>query len=412
MLNNKKILIALGSFKDVFSPAESQNLIKKLLLEYNCNLNITTISIADGGEYSHDVVKSNFDCVEVNLKNIISSNKKKVNSGYLLLDSNTAFISSSHILRLNNDDKSKNPLQLTSFGLGQLIRHAVTTNKVSTIYVGLGGTNTVDGGIGMLQALGTIFLDKSGEYLEPTDGKFFSGCDLKNIEAIEENNIRHLYQNINIFSLCDGNIGIKDMHTPNNQKIGFHYNNDRNLINQDLVNGINKYISVISNYTNERDIKNGNFYGVAGGINISLCLLFNLEMSLGINFFIEALQIEKQIKLTDLVITGEGRFDNSLGGKAPVGISQLAKKYNKEVLYLVGDVSNDFKEYFEGNIASDLPHEIKINGISAIVSCHNFNKDMDIPIDQLDKENILKKNTEIVFKKSIPKFLNIKKWSK
>ena len=210
MLNNKKILIALGSFKDVFSPAESQNLIKKLLLEYNCNLNITTISIADGGEYSHDVVKSNFDCVEVNLKNIISSNKKKVNSGYLLLDSNTAFISSSHILRLNNDDKSKNPLQLTSFGLGQLIRHAVTTNKVSTIYVGLGGTNTVDGGIGMLQALGTIFLDKSGEYLEPTDGKFFSGCDLKNIEAIEENNIRHLYQNINIFSLCDGNIGIKD----------------------------------------------------------------------------------------------------------------------------------------------------------------------------------------------------------
>ena len=142
----------------LFSPAESKNLIKNILLESNYDFEITTLSIADGGEYSHEVVKDNLNCIEINLKNIISAHKKKVDSGYLLLDSKTAFISSSHILKLNNeDDEFKNPLNLTSFGLGQLIKHAVISNKVSTIYIGLGGTNTADAGIGMLQALGINF---------------------------------------------------------------------------------------------------------------------------------------------------------------------------------------------------------------------------------------------------------------
>ena len=101
MLSKKKVLIALGSFKDVFSPAESKNLIKNILLESNYDFEITTLSIADGGEYSHEVVKDNLNCIEINLKNIISAHKKKVDSGYLLLDSKTAFISSSHILKLN-----------------------------------------------------------------------------------------------------------------------------------------------------------------------------------------------------------------------------------------------------------------------------------------------------------------------
>jgi glycerate 2-kinase len=411
LLSKKKVLIAMGSFKDVFSPLESKNLIKNILHESNCNFDITTLSIADGGEYSHEVVKDNLNCIEINLKNIISAHKKKVDSGYLLLDSKTAFIRSSHILRLNNeDDKFKNPLNLTSFGLGQLIKHAIFSSKVSKVFIGLGGTNTVDGGVGMLQALGTIFLDKLGNKLEPRDSKFFSGCDLKNIYTIKNHN-ETLYKNINVTALCDGTINVDEMYTPNNQKIGISYYSEKDFINKNLVDGINKYVSVINNQIYKKSIMGKEFFGVAGGINLSLYYLFNHEMKLGINFFIEKLQIAKKIKTADLIITGEGRFDNSLGGKAPVGISQLARKYNKEVLYLVGDIIKDYESYFKGSLADKLPPLLVMNGISTIISCHSYNKNLIIPNNMLDKKFFFRKNTEIVFKEAISEFLQSKNWT-
>ena len=411
MENRKKILIALGSFKDVFNPMESKNLIQKLLINANANVDVTTITVADGGEYSHEVVKENLDCIEIKVGNILTPHKTKITSSYLMLDSDTAFISSSHILRLEDDlEKFKNPLNLTSFGLGQLIKHAILDSKVTKIFIGLGGTNTVDGGIGMLQALGIAFLDKSGSHLVPVDGVFFSGRDLKNIEGIERGNHENLFKNINIVSLCDGKINIEEMHTPNNQKISGIYNNERDRINKVLSSGIQKYVSTVGKCINKKNIEQKWFYGVAGGINLSLRCFFNLEMKLGITFFIDKLNLTEHIRNSDLVVTGEGKFDNSLSGKTPVGISQIAKTYNKEVLYLVGSVGEEFKVYFDGNISRNLPLSIKENGISTMISCHNFNENIDIPLNAIDRKKVYRKNTEIVFKQSIIELFNCKEW--
>lgn len=411
MLSKKKVLIAMGSFKDVFSPLESKNLIKNILLESNYNFDITTLSIADGGEYSHEVVKDNLNCIEINLKNIISAHKKKVDSGYLLLDSKTAFISSSHILRLNNeDDKFKNPLNLTSFGLGQLIKHAVISNKVSTIYIGLGGTNTADAGIGMLQALGINFLDKSNNQLFPNDENFFSGIDLIDIEGIDARGFNTLFSKVNIISLCDANIGINEMSVPNNQKISTYFDDDRQYINSFLDRNIYKYcVNVKKILGKELNLKS-KFFGVAGGINISLNYFPSMEMSLGINFFIDKLNLKKHINESDLVITGEGKFDNSLTGKAPVGICQIAKKYNKEVLYLVGDVGDEYNAFFKNNIAYSMPPSANERGISTMISCHNFNKNMLIPLDKKAMKLTYRENTEIVFKESIIEYLHTQGW--
>ena len=409
MENRKAILIALGSFKDVFNPTESKNLIQKLLI--NINADVTSITVADGGEYSHEVVKENLDCIEIKVENVLTPHKKKITSSYLMLDSDTAFISSSHILRLEDDLESfKNPLNLTSFGLGQLIKHAILSSKVTNIFIGLGGTNTVDGGIGMLQALGIAFLNKSGSRLVPVDGVFFSGCDMKNVEGIERGNHENLFKNINITSLCDGEINVEEMHTPNNQKISDIYNNERDHINKVLANGIQKYAYTVGKYVNKKNIEQKCFYGVAGGINLSLKCFFNLEMKLGITFFIDKLNLTEHIRNSDLVVTGEGRFDNSLSGKTPVGISQIAQKFNKEVLYLVGSVGENFKVYFDGNISSNLPLSIKENGISTMISCHNYNKNIKIPLNAIDRKKMYRKNTEIVFKKSLAEFFNLKKW--
>ena len=399
----KKILVALGSFKDVFSPRQSRNLIEKIIAKSNSNFEVTSINLADGGEYSHEIVKENFICKEVFVRNVISPHKTKINSSYLLLDSDTAFISSSRILRIKpNLDKYKNPLNLTSYGLGQLIKHSIKKSKVKLIYIALGGTNTVDGGVGMLQALDVEFLGMDQSKLAPLDRKYFSGCDLKYIEQIKNyNQLDHL-KKIQVISLCDGDINISEMFTPNNQKISNLYNVNRKYINEELIIGIKKFSAVVANLFDIEKIEKKCFFGAAGGINLSLKCFFPLKIQFGVDFFIDKLNIKKLIMNTDLVITGEGRYDNSLSGKTPVGICRLAKKYNKKVIYLSGDVNEELKCYFNDNVAYELPLELLKNGISTMISCHNLNE--AIPTHFMDinaLKKILRKNTKKVFEQSL-----------
>ena len=395
MLNN--ILIAMGSFKDVFNPKESVDLVKNIIINLNKEIDISSISMADGGEYSHDVVKNNLNCTEVYVHDIITPYKSKVISSYLIFEDNTAFISSSHILRILPElDKYKNPLNLTSYGLGQLIKNAIDKG-IKKIFIGLGGTNTIDGGIGMLQALGVTYKDKNNHIVFPDDTKYFSGSDLINIKSIVSNE-KEFYEDIEIISLCDGVISIEEMNIPNNQKIGSRFESEHKQIIGKIENGINNYAQIVN-------IKNRDkFYGVAGGINLSLHYLFNTKMQLGIDFFINSLKLEEKIKKADLVITGEGKLDNSFGGKTPIGISKIAKKYGKPVLYLVGDVEDQYKELFDIDIACDLPKNMQNNGLDAIISCHNYNDSNENKNNLLPKGLMYKKNTQIVFERAIEKY--------
>jgi len=407
-----KILIALGAFKDVFSPIESCEMIKGVisrLRDKNFNPGIECVSIADGGEYSSDVIASHFDAEYISVINVLNPYKELVNSGYLMLDNNTAFIGSSDILRISPEfDNYKNPLNLTSYGLGQLVNHAIEQG-VKKIMVGLGGTNTVDAGIGMLQALGIKFLGSDRQKLIPLDGKYYSGGDLYNIEnIIVDTAVASKLSNINIQTLCDGRITIKEMYTPNNQKIGDKFNNERKAINAKLEQGIKQYANVIEHYLinvkgykSRLQVESTDFYGVAGGINLSLNAIFNLEMRSGIDFFIDIMAVESKAQGSDLIITGEGRLDNSLAGKTPIGISRIAKKYDKPLLFLTGDVSDSLKQFFHGSSSEDLPSELKDNGISTIISCHHYYKNRKVPDDVIERNMIFRDNTPKILEEAI-----------
>lgn len=396
------ILIALNSFKDVYSQKESIKLIGTILTTINKNenriFNIKSVILADGGEFSHEVVKNNLNCQEIEVFNVINPFKQKVISSYLILEDNSAFISSSHILRiLSKDERYKNPLHLTSYGLGQLINHALKKG-IKKIFLGLGGTNTIDAGIGMLQALGVRFKDQNNLEITPSDKKYFSGCDLSTIQYIECLNIES-FKNIEVIALCDGAISIDEMNTPNCQKIGKTFQIEKDEILNRIENGLQQY-SRINNMELSKK-----YLGVAGGINLSLSYLFKLNMKLGIDYFVEKLNIEEKIKSSDLIITGEGKFDNSFAGKTPVGISKIAKKYNKQVLYLVGDVENKYKKLFDDDLAVNLPEYIQQYGITSIASCHFFNNKMNK--QSLDLGDY-KKNTPIVFERAIKQYLLLK----
>jgi len=395
MLSN--VLIAMGSFKDVYNPKESVDLIKNIILNLDEKINISSISIADGGEYSHEVVKDNLNCKEIYVHDVVTPYKSKVISSYLVFDDNSAFISSSHILRILPElDKYKNPLNLTSYGLGQLIKNAIDKG-IKKIFIGLGGTNTIDGGIGMLQALGAIYKDKYNNTIIPNDNEYFSGLDLIKIKSIIHNE-KELYNDIDIVSCCDGIISIDEMSTPNNQKVGVTYKAKHKQIIVQLEKGINSYAHIVNAKNSDE------FYGVAGGINLSLSFLFNTKMQLGIDFFIDSLKLEDKIKKADLVITGEGKLDNSFGGKTPIGISQLAKQYNKPVLYIVGDVENHYKKLFDKDTAYNLPEHIQDNGVDAIISCHHYNDSDENKNKLLPKVLMYRKNTQIVLESAIEKY--------
>ena len=387
----KKVFISMCSFKDVFNHKESLELIENIVSDINPTIKIDSCSITDGGEYFHEIVKSNFKCNEVIVDDVVNAFKKTVQSKYLISDDGCAYISSSSILRIFEKDKRhKNPLNLTSYGLGQLINDALSKG-IKKIYLGLGGTNTIDAGIGMLQALGVVFKDENNSVLKPIEGKYFSGKDLQKINYLECKK-KDFYNSIEVISLCDGSISINDMDIPNNQKIGNLFEFYKSEILDIITKGIIKYSAINKIGVSQR------YFGVAGGINISLNSLFQLKLDSGIKFFINNLGIEKKVLQSDLVITGEGRLDNSFVGKTPIGISNIAKKHGKRVLYLVGDVEPELKKHFNEDLSYNLPAYVKDAGITSIISCHNYNMNSNSKIDYGE-------NTKIVFSRAIKKFL-------
>jgi glycerate 2-kinase len=405
-----KILIASGAFKDVFSPIEACNMIGDVIESLNCNkISYEKLPMVDGGEHSADVLEYLLDCKKIFVNNILNPYGLKTQSFFLELDKVTAYIDSSVILRLLPDeDYYKNPLNLTSYGLGQIINKVIKLGY-KNIYLGLGGTNTVDCGIGMAQALGVIFFGKNNNKLCPKNKIYFSGEDLLDIDRVEVVN-NYSAQN-KIITLCDGTANIRSIRTPIKQKIGKNHFDSYKSIVEKLELGIKKYSSVIERALHQESrprflpIHEQKHFGVAGGINLSLCLIFNLEPKLGYDFFIKKFGLAEKIKKADIVITGEGRLDNSLNGKAPVGVCNVAKIYKKPTLYLTGDVNDSLKKYCSENLSLNIPKKYKDNGISAISSCHNYYNNVEIPLDELERNAIFRKNTSAIFKSSIRAYL-------
>jgi glycerate 2-kinase len=378
-----KILIASGSFKDVYNPSEASTVIQECIESLNISgLVINSIPMSDGGEYSSEVLFNAVKCTKISVNGVVNPYGKIVESYYLELDRETAYIGSSEILRLiPEDDIYKNPLLLSSFGLGQLISDAINRNY-KRIVIGLGGTSTVDAGIGMMQALGGVFKDKTDKIIQPE--KYFQGQDLLNIAKIDFSRIQKKANGIHFSSACDAGITIEQMHIPNNQKISHIYDDERNHINKTLEDAVHKYSRVVSKSLSgqskwfDKNLMDSKYLGVAGGINISLLAGFNLHPLLGSKYFMDTLKLEDAICNADLVITGEGFLDNSFAGKTPIGVSQLAIMHGKRTVIVCGNVGMNLKKHFNSFMSNDLPQTIVAHGVETIISCHPF-YDSDVP---------------------------------
>lgn len=401
----KKILIASGGFKDVFTPIETCNLIHDLIKQFKPETEVIKMPMVDGGEWSSEVlVEKGFKKIIV--PDVIDSMGVKKTTFYVELDEKTAFIAASAIVRLLPEfSQYKNPMNLTSYGFGQLIKHAIDSSY-KKIYLGMGGTSTVDGGIGMAQALGLEF-----SFKDDLKKKYLTGSDLPRIKRITNKK----EYDVDVEVLYDSQVSLRQLYIVTKLKISDHFAKERENIVRTLNNGLLQYSKVVSDYIEDNNLKRTIQHktldqepciGNSGGIQLSILPLFNYSLSKGSEFFYEKFNVPKLIKESNVIITGEGRLDeSSLLGKTPTGISQLAKKFNKKVIYIVGDIDERYKHHFLESVTTNLPELFIEKGISIVVSCHPFYDTQKIPNDYQEKIEFYKKNTPEILARELKKVI-------
>ncbi|MBR5233470.1 MAG: glycerate kinase [Clostridia bacterium] len=327
-----KFVVTIDSFKGSLSSVEAGNAVKEAILRVFNDADVVIKPLADGGEGTTDVLASYNKslCVDIS---VCGPLMKPVKSKYYITNDNTAIIemaSASGIELISENER--NPLNATSFGVGELISDAINKGCRKFI-IGIGGSATNDGGTGMLSALGYEFLDSNNKKI-PLGAK-----GLETLRKINISNINPELKNCEFIVACDvknplcGKNGATAVFGPQKGVSG-------EMI--PVLDGWLKNYAEISGCLFESDNSDVAGAGAAGGLGFAFATFLNAKLCSGIDIIIKETNIENEIKDADYVITGEGRLDSqTVMGKAPIGIAQIAKKYGKKVIAFSGCVSDD-----------------------------------------------------------------------
>jgi glycerate kinase len=295
----KKILIAPNSFKESASSVELAELFYRYLK--SPDYKVITKPISDGGDGFLNVCRKNYDLDLINftLPSPYTPQKNiNVSVGYSA-NLKTIFVESSDILGLKKIPSSKRlPLKLSSIGLGDLlnkIKLSFNKKTLNKIVLGIGGTGTIDMGIGALSSLGLKLFDKQNKELVPVPENFIITARMEYPPEIYPYDIEIILDVDN--PLLGDNGGIRIYGTQKGASP-----NDLALIE----NGIQNILNIL-----EQDgiIKNNPFLsGAGGGIPAGLSLFLKTTLKSSHNFILDDLNI-KNFNDIDYLITGEGKFD-------------------------------------------------------------------------------------------------------
>lgn len=317
-----KIIIATDSFKGSLSSISSGKIISNAIKKVIPNANIKVFPLADGGEGTIESLSEGLkaETIQVDVTGPLGN---KISSQYCKINK-TAIIESAQVAGLTLvDDENKNPLNTTTYGLGEIILQAVD-NDCREFIIGLGGSATNDCGLGMLTALGFEFRDHNGFKC----GVF--GKDLNDIAEIDTSKVNPLIKECKFKLACDvknpltGSNGCSMIYAP--QK------GATDEIVKDMDKWIERFSELAIKTLNVDEISvEGD--GAAGGLGFAFRTFLNGELVNGVSLILDFIDIADEFVNADILITGEGKIDEqSIMGKAPVGVAQLAKSYNKNIL--------------------------------------------------------------------------------
>lgn len=338
--NKLNILVCPDSFKGSLSAEEAASCIREGLERSMLLADIKLLPLADGGEGTARILGSALRGEEV-IKTVSGPSGKKVKASYFISvptggHSKRAFIdlaSASGLSRLPKKDMK--PLKTSSRGTGELINDALVRG-CAEIFVGLGDSATVDGGSGMLAAMGVKFLDKHGNHIP--DG----GGALKGLVKIDTSHLSKKITGVKSTALADvtnpliGPRGAAAVFAP--QKGASP--NEVMLLEKAL----SHYASIIKSATG-KDVSCIPGGGAAGGSGAGMAAFLDAEIKPGIETVSECLKLDDNISSCDLLITGEGRVDSqSFSGKTLGYVAQRAAEYGKTVVVFAGKMEEGIKD--------------------------------------------------------------------
>ncbi|MBU9842548.1 glycerate kinase [Rahnella aceris] len=221
----------------------------------------------------------------------------------------------------------RDPLTATSFGTGELIRHALD-GGIRHIILGIGGSATVDGGIGMVQALGGRFTDAQGIDLP------WGGAALAQLAAIDLSQLDPRLAQCRIEVACDVE---NPLTGPCGAAAVFGPQKGASVQDVQVLDAALAHLAAVIFRHLGVNVLEWPGGGAAGGMGVAARLFLRGNMRSGIDIIMDAIGLEEAMQGATLVITGEGRLDQqTINGKAPVGVARLAQRYHVPVIGLAG----------------------------------------------------------------------------
>jgi len=339
-----KIVVAPDSFKGSISAKDAALSIKRGILKVYKDIDVVCIPMADGGE---GTVQPMVDATggKIIYTKVHGPMFREVDAFYGILgDGKTAVIemAAASGLPLVSDDE-KDPMTASTYGTGELIKHALD-NDCERIIIGVGGSATNDGGQGMAKALGISFLDKQGNDIG------YGGGSLDRLYSIDVSGMDERINKCEVILACDvenplcGPTGATYVFGPQKGvKDGMLEILDKNL----------EHFAKTIKATLDIDIKDYPGAGAAGGLGGGAMAFLNAKIRKGVDIVIDMVGLEEHVKNADLVITGEGMIDyQTQYGKTPYGVSKTAKKYSVPVIALVGKIGKGSEALYDLGIDS------------------------------------------------------------
>lgn len=337
------ILIAPNAFKNSLNATKVAEAIRSGLQKSKLNCTTVCFPIADGGDGTAELLIEYLKGVKIAVQAEDPLGRSIQSYIGWVENTKTAIIelaSASGLKLLNKDEYD--PLQTSTGGTGDLFLVALNLNPEKIIFC-IGGSATVDGGTGILKKLGVHFYDKEKNELDAKPEA------LRSLYTIDISALDKRINNVKIEILCDvenvllGTEGAAATFGP------------QKGADPEKVKELESFLQIFREVILKdfkKDISTIKYGGAAGGVSAGLNALLNAELVNGIDQFLDITEFDKELAITDLVITGEGSLDETtLKGKAPFGVAARARKRSKKVIGIGGSIpatiTSKFTSYFD-----------------------------------------------------------------
>ena len=326
-----KVVVAIDSFKGSVTSKEAGEAAKVGILMAFESAKVKVISIADGGEGTVDTLASNGGIVEnVSVHGPLGD---IIDTYYVISKKNTAIIEMAFAAGITLlRDREKNPYLTSTYGVGEMIEHAIKKGCRNFI-IGIGGSATNDGGVGMLQALGFQFLDEFKKEIKR------GGKELSRIKEINTKGAIKELSECNFSIACDvenplcGKFGASAIYGP------------QKGATKEMVKVLDDALMTFAKETERvkgHDFSNLAGSGAAGGMGFAFVAYLNGALRPGVELILDEVKIDDMLVDVDFVVTGEGKIDRqTVMGKAPIGVSKRGKKAGAKVIAIAGCVTDD-----------------------------------------------------------------------